>query len=100
MRRWIVEGIRHGGGGWDTRVVIIEASSKAKALSDITRSGRLRGYELSARLAMPEDNPQDLEQALDVAMRDASVELDRLVTETAAELAQDASPPGRRPGPR
>ncbi len=72
MKRWIVEGIRHGSGGWDPRVVIIEAPGKAKALSDVTRSGRLRGYELSARLAMPEDNPQDLQQSLDAAMRDAS----------------------------
>ena len=86
MKRWIVEGIRHGGERWETKVDVVEAPNRALALAQASRDGRMRGYDVAVRIAAAEDKPEHLRQDLSSAMQDASRELDRLVNETALEM--------------
>ena len=86
MKRWIVEGIRQENGLWDARVEIVAAPTRANALAQASRGRRMHTYEVSVRPALPEDNPEDLQRQLAAAVNDAGRELDRLVSDTAAEL--------------
>ncbi|MHC4514168.1 MAG: hypothetical protein ACYTGW_21395 [Planctomycetota bacterium] len=86
MKRWIVEGIRQDDGRWDARVEIVEAATRAHALAQVSQGHRMHPYEVSVRPALPGDNPEDLQRQLAAAVNDAGRELDRLVSDTAAEL--------------
>jgi len=86
MKRWIVEGIRPDGGAWDAKVEMVEAPDKAGALAHVRSKGRMHGFQMSVRPALPGDEALALERQLTAAVRGAAEELERLVNHTAEEL--------------
>jgi hypothetical protein len=86
MKRWIVEGIRPDGGAWNAKVELVEAPDRSKALAHVRSKGRMHGFQMSVRPALPGDEPATLERQLNAAVRGAAEELERLVSHTAEEL--------------
>ncbi len=86
MKRWIVEGIRPDDVAWDAKVEMVEAPDKSRALAQVRSKGRMHGFQMSVRPALPGDEPVALERKLTAAVRGAADELERLVSHTAEEL--------------
>lgn len=86
MKRWIVEGIRPDAEAWNAKVELVEAPDKSRALEQVRSDGRMHGFQMSVRPALPGDEPATLERQLHAAVRGAAEELERLVNHTAEEL--------------
>ncbi len=86
MKHWIVEGIRPDGGAWDAKVEMVEAPDKNRAMAQVRSKGRMHGFQMSVRPALPGDEPVALERQLTDAVRGAAEELERLVNNTAERL--------------
>ena len=86
MKHWIVEGIRPDDGAWDAKVEMVEAPDKDRAMAQVRSKGRMHGFQISVRPALPGDEPIALERQLTAAVRSAAEELERLVNNTAEKM--------------